>query len=250
MIRRSFEVAKYLAVILMLASPSLGAYALQSAGRSPEASGSGDLTVDWTNQKSPAIHGFLSPSPSEYEKAIDDDKGMIRAMILLGSSMRVEFREHPKSIDFYDSTVAVYQQGKEVRAYNIGEMIHHQALSLAHVGVMPLGGGQGLLVCEYEGGFVGAREGFAILRFSTERFELHTLPLADFGKVVVFRSKPDEAEIWSALPYPRGTDAEPMSYSTQACRSGNDGYECSPPRRKRGLYGAATINDPGIEIRP
>ncbi len=250
MIRRLFEVAKYMVVILTLASPSFGAYALQSAKRSSEAMSSEDLTVDWTVQKSPAIQGFLSPSPSEYEKAIDDDKGVLRATILLGSSMRVEFREHPKSIDFYDSTVAVYQHGKEVRAYNIGEMIHHQALSLAHVGIVPLGSDHGLLVCEYEGGFVGAREGFAILHFSPDQFQLHTLPLTDFGKVVVFMSKPDQAEIWSALPYPRGTDAEPMAYTVQACRWQDDGYVCGPPKRKRGLYGPTTINNPGIEVRP
>jgi hypothetical protein len=107
-----------------------------------------------------------------------------------------------------------------------------------------------MLICVYQGGFVGAREGFAILRFSPNSFDLHTLPLVDFGKVVVFRSKPDQAIVWSALPYPRGTDAEPMAYSTQACRWQSSGYECSPPKRKRGLFGPAAINDPGIEILP
>ena len=129
-------------------------------------------------------------------------------------------------------------------------MIQHQALSLAHVGIVPLGNGEGMLVCEYEGGFVGAREGFAILRFSPNSFDLHTLPLVEFGKVVVFRSRQDQAIVWSALPYPAGTDAEPMAYSTQACRWQSNGYECSPPKRKRGLFGPTAINDPGIEIRP
>ena len=66
-----------------------------------------------------------------------------------------------------------------------------------------------MLVCEYVGGAVGAIEGFAILRFSPDNIELHTLPLTDFGKVVVFKEKPEQAEIWSALPYPSGSDADP-----------------------------------------
>ena len=74
--------------------------------------------------------------------------------------------------------------------------------------------------------------------------------LTDFGKVVVFRSKPGEAEIWSALPEGAGADADPMAYASQACRWQSDGYECSRPKRKPGRFTPAAIDDPGIEIRP
>jgi hypothetical protein len=106
-----------------------------------------------------------------------------------------------------------------------------------------------MLVCEYEGGAVGAREGFAILRFSPAGFELHTLPLTDFGKVVVFKSKPEQVEIWSALPDDMGSDADPMAYATQSCRWQAKGYTCGAPKRKLGRFSPASINDPGIEIR-
>jgi hypothetical protein len=242
--------AKTVLAVLLLLGSSSEAPALQSSGGNSEATSPDNVTLDWMNQKSPAIHAFASPSPDEYQKVIDEDKNVLRARILLDGSTTVEFREHPKDIDFYDSTVVVNRKGEQSRSYNIGELIKHQALSLAHVALIPSTDGAGMLVCEYEGGFVGAREGFAVLRFTRDNFELHTLPLADFGKVVVFKSKPDQATVWSALPYPRGTDAEPMAYSTQACRWETKGYVCDPPKRKRGRFSPASINDPGIEIRP
>ena len=209
-----------------------------------------NLTVDWANQKVPTTHVFMRPSPAEYMKAIDDEKEVLRARVVLDGSTTVEFYEKPKDIDFYDSTVVVNRRGVASRSYNVGDLIKHQALSLAHVAIIPAIHGLSMLVCEYEGGFVGAREGFAILRFTPNSFDLHTLPLADFGKIVVFKSKPDQAIVWSALPYPRGTDAEPMAYSVQACRWGAKGYVCAPPKTQRGLFSPASINDPGIEIRP
>lgn len=242
--------AKTAFAVLLLLGLSSAAPALQSSGGNSEATSPDNVTLDWMNQKSPAVHAFVSPSPDEYQKAIDEDKNVLRGRIMLDSSTTVEFHEHPKDIDFYDSTVVVNRKGEPSRSYNVGELIKHQALSLAHVALIPSINGASMLVCEYEGGFVGAREGFAILRFTPDSFDLHTLPLADFGKVVVFKSKPDQATVWSALPYPRGTDAEPMAYSTQACRWETKGYVCDPPKRKRGRFSPASINDPGIEIRP
>jgi hypothetical protein len=237
-----------LGVLLLLNSSSVAP--AQSSGGDSETTSSDDVTVDWTNQKSPGIHTFVSPSPAEYRKAIDGDKDVLRGRILLDGSTTVEFHERPKDIDFYDSTVVVTHKGEPGHSYHVGELIKHQALSLAHVAVVPSINGPSMLVCEYEGGAVGAREGFAILRLSSSGFDLHILPLTDFGKVVVFRNMPDQATVWSALPYPRGADADPMFYSTQACRWETKDYVCSPPKRKRGSFSPASINDPGIEIRP
>lgn len=219
-----------------------------SAGEQPTV---GDnLTLEWANQNVPAIHMFVRPSPAEYMKAIDKKAEVLRARVVLDDSTTVGFYERPRDIDFYDSTIVVNRQGHAARSYNVGNLVRHQALSLAHVAIVPSGGGAGILVCEYEGGAVGAREGFAILRFSPTGFELHTLPLANFGKVVVFAGKPELAEVWSALPYPAGADADPMAYTTQMCHWQTSGYACDTPRRKHGLFGPAAIDDPGIEIRP
>lgn len=209
-----------------------------------------NLTVDWVNQKTSAIRAFVGPTPDEYHEAIDEKKQVLRATVMLDGSTTVEFYEKPKDIDFYDSTIVINRHGMASRSYNLGELIKHQALSLAHVAIVPTGNGTGMLVCEYEGGAVGAREGFAILRFSPSSFDLHTLPLTNFGKVVVFKEKPDHVEIWSALPDGAASDADPMAYSTQACHWKTKGYVCGPPKRKRGRFSPAATDSPGIEIRP
>jgi hypothetical protein len=219
---------------------------LSSAARSQS-----DATVNWAGQKTPAIHEFMRPSPAEYQKAIDEDKEVLRAKVVLDGSTTVEFYEKPKDIDFYDSTVVVNRRGVASRSYNIGELIKHQALSLGHVAIVSSSDSTGMLVCEYEAGAVGAREGFAILRFSPAGFELRTLPLTDFGKVVVFRSKPDQVEIWSALSDYVASDADPRNYATRTCRlQTQEGNMCGPPKRKHRRFIPSDINDPGIEIRP
>jgi hypothetical protein len=240
---------KVVLAVLTLLQMNLVALLLQSNGSEVAAVNSGDVTIDWTDQKVPATHMFVSPTPADYMKIIDDEKQLLRAKIRLDSSTVVEFHETPKDIDFYDSTVVVNRQGVPSRSYNVGKLIKHQALSLAHVGIVRSGDDTGMLICEYEGGAVGAREGFAILKFSPTGFELHTLPLTEFGKVVVFRSRPDQAEIWSALPEGAGSDADPMAYSTRACHWEPKDYVCGPPKRQPGRFGPAAIDDPGIEIR-
>lgn len=240
---------KIVLAISILLSPISAALGSSPSIAGTQAKVADNLTVDWVNQETPAIHGFVGPAPNEYIKAIDEKKAVLRARVVLGGSTTVEFYERPRDIDFYDSTIVVDRQGQVSRSYNVGELINHQALSLAHVAIVPSGSGAGMLVCEYVGGAVGAREGFAILRFSPTGFELHTLPLTNFGKVVVFAGKPEQAEVWSALPYPAGSDADPMVYATQSCRWESEGYKCGPPKRHRGSFGPAAINDPGIEIR-
>jgi len=234
---------------LALLGPNSVALCSQSDGAETRAALADGESMDWVNQKTPVIHMFLGPSPTEYMKAISENKDVLRSRILLDSSTIVEFHERPRGIDFYDSTIVVSRREAASRTYNVGSLIGHQALSLAHVAIVPSGNGAGMLVCEYVGGAVGAREGFAILRFSPAGLDLHTLPLTDFGKVVVFKRRPERAEIWSALPYGAGADADPMYYSTRSCRWKSNGYDCGPPRRKRGRFGPAAVDDPGIEIR-
>ena len=205
--------------------------------------------IDWTNQKKPAIEGFVRPKPADYMKIIDEDRQIVRARITLADSITVDLTERPKDIDFYDSTVEVNRQGK-IMTYNVGNLINHQALSLAHVAIVPFGQGAGLLICEYEGGAVGATEGFAVLRFSSTGIELNTLPLTQFGKVVLYQRKPELAEIWNALDDYIGSDADPRFYATRACHWKANGYACDAPRRKRGRFIPSDINDPGIEVRP
>jgi hypothetical protein len=195
------------------------------------------------------IQTFPEPGPQADEDAISRHKKVLRAEIAIDSTNTVRFYEEPTSERVYNSSISIERHGASIATYNVGKMIKHQPLRLVHAALIRSNDG-GILVCEYEGGAVGAREGFAILHFSPIGFELHTLPLTDFGKIVVFRSKPEQAEIWSALADDAGSSAGPMAYATQSCHWQEKGYSCSAPKRKPGRFSPASINDPGIEIRP
>ena len=198
---------------------------------------------------SQAIQTFPEPDPEADRVAINEHKRVLRAEIAIDSSTTVRFYEEPTSETVYDSSISIERGGASVATYKVGRMIKHQTLRLVHAALIR-SGDTGMLVCEYEGGAVGAREGFAVLRFSPGRFELHTLPLTDFGKIVVFKGNPDKVEIWSALADDVGSVADERPYITRACRWQSKGYVCGPPRRKVGRFAPGAIDDPGIEIRP
>jgi hypothetical protein len=232
--------------LLVVASAGL---AQQSAGSTGEHDGGGPV-IDWSAQKTAVIRQFIAPAPAEYMKAIDDEREVVRARIVLDASTTVELSERPRDIDYYDSTIQVERKGHPVRRYKVGELMKHQALKLAHVALVPTSDASGMLVFEYEGGAVGAREGFAVLRYSPSGLEVRVLPLTDFGKVVVFRGRPELAEIWSALADNVGSDADPRAYETRVCQWQPNGYLCGAPKRQRRKFAPGAIDDPGIEIRP
>jgi hypothetical protein len=198
---------------------------------------------------SQGIQTFPEPEPQADEAAISGHKKVLRGKIAIDSSTAVRFYEEPTSETVYNSSISVERAGASIVSYKVGPMIKHQALRLVHAALLR-SGDTGMLVCEYEGGAVGAREGFAILRFSPAGFELHTLPLTDYGKVVVFRGKPEQVELWSALDANVGAAAADRSYATRTCRWRSEGYVCDAPKRKPGLFTPGGISDPGIEIRP
>ena len=169
---------------------------------------------------------------------------MLRGEIAIDFSTTVRFYEDPTSETVYDSSISIERGGVSIATYRIGRTVNHQALQLVHAALIR-SGDTGMLVCEYEGGAVGAREGFASLRFSPAGFKLHTLPLTDFGNVVVSRRNPDWAEIWSALADDVGSTADERPYITRTCSWQSKGYVCGPPRRKEGRFAPGAIDDPG-----
>jgi hypothetical protein len=202
-----------------------------------------------TSGDAPAIQTFPEPDPQADEEAIAGHKKVLRAEIAIDPTTTVRFYEAPTSETVYNSSISIERGGSSIVSYEVGKMIKHQPLRLVHAALIRSNDG-GVLVCEYEGGATGAREGFAVLHFSSGRFELHTLPLTDFGKVVVFRSKPERVELWSALSDDAGSNADPRVYATQSCRWQESGYSCGAPKRRPGRFSPGAIDDPGIEIRP
>jgi hypothetical protein len=198
--------------------------------------------------RSDAIQTFPLPAPKDDDAALSAYKKVLRAEIAIDSTTTVRFYEQPTTVTIYNSSISIERGGASVATYNIGSMIDHQALRLVHTALLR-SGETGMLVCEYEGGAIGAREGFAILHFSPTGFLLHTLPLTDFGKVVVFKDKPEQVEIWSALPDDAGSNADERVYVARACHWKVNGYVCGRPKRQPGRFSPGDVDDPGIEIR-
>lgn len=195
------------------------------------------------------IKTLPEPDPQESEAAIDRHTPILRAKIELDWALTVTFWEKPTSTTVYNSSITVERNGATIATYPVGEMIQHQSLRLVHVALIRTGLAA-TLAAEYEGGAVGATEGFAILRYSATKVDLHTLPLTDFGKVVLYRSTPDRADIWSATQDYAGTIAETRYYSTRQCIWKVERYVCSLAKREHGRFSPGDVDDPGIEIRP
>lgn len=196
------------------------------------------------------IQTFPLPNPQSDEAALTAHKKVLRAEVRVNPKMTIKFYEQPTDATVYNSTVSVERGERVIATYPVGKMIRHQALRLVHI-VLLQTGESGSLVAEYEGGAVGAREGFAILRFSSSKVELHTLPLTDYGKVVIFKSNPDQLEVWSAAQDENvGAPIEDRPYITRACRWKSQGIVCGPAKRRPGVFTPGGISDPGIEIRP
>jgi len=196
------------------------------------------------------IQTFPVPEARSYDAAIAKHLIIKRADIQIQRNTVLQFYERPKEIDDYNSAINVIRGGHVVKTYHIGGEIGDESLRLVHVAKIP-SGEAGIVVAEFEGGGVGAREGFAVIRYSPTDVELHTLPLADYGKVVVFRSDPSEVEVWSAdRDVDIGSPVEDRPYLIRNCRWGSESFSCGPPLRVPKLFAPGSISDPGIEIRP
>ena len=201
-----------------------------------------------TSPSSDAIQTFPLPEPQADDAAISDHKKVLRAEIAIDSTTTVRFYEQPTSVMVYNSTVSVERGGAVLATYNVGSLIKHQSLRLVHAALLRFGD-SGVLVCEYEGGADAAREGFEVVRFSPAAIDLHTLPLTDFGKIVVFKGKPEQVEIWSGLPDGATSNADERPYVVRVCHLESKGYVCGSPKQQPGRFSPGDIDDPGIEIK-
>jgi len=203
----------------------------------------------YDEQHSGAIQTFPWPTAQSDDIAIARHRKTLRAEVSISSDMSVRFYELPTSVMEYNSTISVYRGRRVIATYAVGQMIRDQALRLVHLALLHYDDA-GTVVAEYEGGGVGAREGFAILHFSSEGVKLHTLPLSDYGKVVVFRNDPNYVKVWSAsLNEDMSSPVADRAYLTRVCHWHPQGFLCDPPKREPGVFTPGGISDPGIEIR-
>ena len=197
------------------------------------------------------IKTFPVPDPMVYDWAVENHRTIWRAKITLNGSMHVKLLEKPKSIENNDSILEIHVSGKHPRTFEIGRLLKCPELRFVHAALIHTDSTRGMLVLEYEGGSIGAREGFAVVRFDEHSATVHVLPLTDFGKVVVFRGNQGIAEIWSGDDcLSASPDSGGCEYITRMCTWRAEGYSCDQPKRMEGVFNQNDISDPGIEIRP
>ena len=197
------------------------------------------------------IRTYPVPSPQKYDHAINGHRLVERAKITLSDSVSVELFEQPRSIEDYDSIVKVIVSGKKPEIVRVGHLIGCPELRVVHAALVRSDSVSGALILEYEGGGIGAREGFAVLRFDRHSAQIHVLPVTNFGKVVFHRNNHEIAEIWSGnecLNIPPG--AEGCEYTTRLCKWEEESYSCGQPKKMEQVFNPNDISDPGIEIQP
>jgi len=230
---------------------AMDAHADTFRGTEMQTQHSSEVTVNWSKQSTSVILHYLAPSFNEYEIAVSKSSDILRAEILLKDGTIIQFYETPKEVfGFYESRIVVKRHGRAATTFKVGRILRDQALTLAYVALVPTKDGEVMVICNYEGGATGARQGFAILRVSNKSAALRVLPLTDYGKVVVFAAKPWMAEVWTATSDYVGATATPRSYATQACNWSTSSYRCGPAKRLHGTFNTNAIIEPGIEIRP
>jgi len=210
----------------------------------------GSASVEEHSSSQPDIQTYPVPASKVYDNAIKDHRSIDRAKITLNDSINVDLLERPKSIDNNDSILILYVSGQAPRVLHIGRMIGDLQLRIVHAALVRMDSARGMLVLEYEGGSVGAIEGFAVLRFEQHSAKVHVLPLARYGKVVVSRGKQDDAEVWSGDCAGLPPDAQGCEYVSRMCTWGIEDYSCARSKKMKGLFSQYDTSDPGIEIRP
>jgi hypothetical protein len=87
---------------------------------------------------------------------------------------------------------------------------------------------QGTVFLAFEARSSGAAEGFVIIRYSPEAVDVQALPMANQGRIVVTKSRPNEVELWSVSGSAGGIDCDACKkrYSVRDCNVGKDSVEC------------------------
>ena len=192
------------------------------------------------------IRAYTVPDAKADDDALSNHRTIQRALIKIDETLTVEVSERPTSVDNFNTFVTTHSVNRKPQIFYVGRMIGDRPLRLVHGALLRSNSHSGMLVLEFEGGSVGAREGFAILRYGPEWVQLSVLPLSDYGKVIVFRDRQDLAEVWSGDCASMPSDSAGCEYRRRLCTWSRTGYICDKSTNVKGLF---KISDTGIEIR-
>ena len=196
------------------------------------------------------IQTYPVPTPDADREAIKNAQEVERATFQLSDSIQIYAYERPSSATQYGSSVAVHQDGR-VRRYRINELIRKgNSLRLVHAALVCLPFQEKVLILEYEGGAVGAVEGFAVVRLVGDSVRVAMLPLTDQGKIVFDRKKLSEVEIWTSASGSEDlSTASPKKYIRMRCLWKAKGFVCTRLKGIAGIFSPGDIDDPGIELK-
>lgn len=175
--------------------------------------------------------------------------------LALGQNTILQVVEYPttgKDIDLWNSTI-ILQRGQEETTYPLGQLIRYgDGLRLVEVASLCGDAGQNTIVLAFESNATGAEEGFVIIRYSRESAEVKGFPPARQGRIVIDRSDPNRAELWSASGSPKGAiecDACEKIYEIQDCRVWEKSIDCKRRPETVGPFPPEKFMQARIEVR-
>lgn len=175
---------------------------------------------------------------------------IVQAKLALDENTTAKIVESPRSgndLDSYNSTVIV-QRGQQQKKYPLEGLIKGGSLlRLVEVASLCGSSNQGTVFLAFEAGSSGAAEGFAVIRYSSEAVDVLAFPMANQGRIVVTKARPEEVELWSASGSAGGIDCDACKkrYSVRDCKVGQDSVEC----KQRPAAGEALSPDKFMRAR-
>lgn len=145
--------------------------------------------------------------------------------------VRVEERPRTgKDVDSYNSTIIV-QRRLERKEYALWRLIKlGSGLRLVETASFCASPDKKTVVLAFETPSVGATEGFAVIRYSSEGVDVQVLPMAEQGRIVVNKADLSRVELWSAKGSASKIDCDACKkhYAVQDCEIGGASVTCSP----------------------
>jgi hypothetical protein len=179
-------------------------------------------------------HRIIAPKNPRMsaDRSILSGQSIVQTRLALSQNTILQVIEYPatgKDIELWNSTI-ILQRGQEKTKYPLGQLIRYgAALRLVEIASLCANAGQNTIVLAFESYATGADEGFVIIRYSPESVEVKGFPPVRQGRIVIDRSNPNRAELWSATGSPDGAiecDACEKIYQIQDCRVGEKSTDC------------------------
>lgn len=180
-------------------------------------------------------HKTLAPKRPRMETdgTIVPGQTVLQWKVALDEETMVRVVEHPrteKDVDNYNSTIIV-QRGQERKEYPLQRLIKlGSGLRLVETAAFCSSPGKKTVFLAFETPSVGADEGFAVIRYTSEGVDVQALPMADQGRIVVSGTDLSRVELWSAKGSASEIDCDACKkhYAVQDCEIGEHTVTCSP----------------------